>query len=177
MNKLLDRRNIAFSIRSVARLIFTLLSPDTKHLLALPNNFPALQQEVQDKSINIMEISNSEMSPVYRKFCFLTVIKWNNSIYKPQTKQLNSYQLHDVHFVLTRYSQEGMQRVFGTLMIPLVSSKHTKLLYRLFQHAHVRRNPTHQHKLGVFHLATGLTMNNMRSGEFSAICLHQRKLI
>ena len=70
-----------------------------------------------------------------------------------------------------------MQSVYGSLLLPYISSHHVALQYRLFEHSHICHSPSHPSSLGVYHLPLTSTLQGCRSGDFASIASHQRKTI
>ena len=85
-------------------------------------------------------------------------MKASLSAYPLQSDHYHMIDVGCVRFAVTRYSREGMAAVFGTYLLPVISSSDTKLLFRLFQFDHTVVNPSHQHHLGKGHLPLNLTL-------------------
>ena len=68
---------------------------------------------------------------------FLTLIKHSNQRYPPSTSSFAAEEIGGVKFIKTRYSRDGMRKVFKTELLPLISGKDTLLIYRDFQNSHV----------------------------------------
>ena len=67
--------------------------------------------------------------------------------------------------------------VYGSVLLPYVSSKHHALLFRLYEHSHIRYNPANAKDVGVYHVPLTSTLQNMRSGDYSCIVNAQRKIV
>jgi hypothetical protein len=78
---------------------------------------------------------------------------------------------------MTKFSNDAMQKVYGSMLLPLVSTKDILLIFRLFELAHHQFNPSHVHNLGVFHAPATSTLVNMQSSTCASICVQQRKVI
>ena len=87
------------------------------------------------------------------------------------------FEIAQIQFIVTRYSEESMQSVYGSILLPYISSQHYALIYRLFENAHIRHNPANSQDIGVYHLPLSSTLQNMRSGDYAHITTHQRKII
>ena len=90
---------------------------------------------------------------------------------------MNLYTIANISFIITRYSEESMQAVYGSVLLPYISSSHTALIYRLFENAHHRHNPANSQDIGVFHLPLSSTLQNAKSGDYAHIATNQRKII
>ena len=90
---------------------------------------------------------------------------------------MNLYSVAGVSCVITRFSGEAMNRVFGGQLVPYLASSHKTLLFRLYQHHHVRHNPAHQKDTGVFHVNLQPTLTAMRHGVYAVVCTNQRGLL
>ena len=54
--------------------------------------------------------------------------------------------------------EPAMQSVYGSLLLPYISSHHVALQYRLFEHSHICHSPAHPSSLGVYHLPLTSTL-------------------
>ena len=124
-----------------------------------------------------MAISNDEISAAFRKLCYLSIIRWSNKTFPPSSTKLHLFQIADIQFIVTRYSEAAMQCVYGSTLLPYISSYHHALLFRLFEHSHIRHNPGNSQDIGVYHLPLSSTMQNMRAGDYACITTHQRKIV
>ena len=80
-------------------------------------------------------------------------------------------------FANTRYSSEGLEKVFKTHLLPIISSSHKHLLYRIFQNSHIVRNPMHKFGLGPAHLSVSLTAQRMKTGFAAVLFGHARTIV
>ena len=103
-----------YVIRSIARILVVKLDPDILHMFGIPDDFLKQQKLMETESLNKKVITDAEMSPAFRKLCFLTVVKWSNSVYPPDNTKMNLYTIANISFIITRYSEEAMQKVFGS---------------------------------------------------------------
>ena len=117
------------------------------------------------------------MSPAFKKLSFLSLIQWSNGMYPPASTKMQLYKIAGVNFVITRYSSQAMQSVYGTLLLPYISGSHVALVFRLFECSHHQHNPAQSSNIGIFHLPLTSTLQNCRSGDFAHIATHQRKTI
>ena len=137
-------------------------------------NFIQDQKRKELATDNKLEISNYEISSAFCKLCYLTLCKWSNKNFPPASTKLNLYDIAGVQFVITRFSEPAMQQVYGSVLLPYISTKHTNFLLRLHEQSHIRHNPVVDD--GVFHLPLTSTLQNMRSGDYACICNAQRKI-
>jgi hypothetical protein len=103
-----------------------------------------------------------------QKLAFLTLVKSSNAIFPPKSSSISSELMGGIFVSTTRYSLDGMDKVFKTQLVPLISSADKIFLFRLFQNAHIVRNPAHAHGLGPAHLSVSLTTQLMKTG-FTAV--------
>jgi hypothetical protein len=76
---------------------------------------------------------------------------------------MNLFTIADIQFIVTRYSEGAMQTVYGSALLPYISSQHHALIFRLFQSAHIRHNPSNSQEFGIYHLSLTSTLQEMRS--------------
>ena len=174
---LISRRSITFAIRSIARVLVISLDADLLERFGIRNSFIADQRLLEKESENKTIISNSEITPAFRKLCYLAMVKWSNKQYPPSSTKMNLFTIADIQFIVTRYSEAAMQAVYGSALLPYVSSQHHALIFRLFQAAHIRHNPSNSQDVGIYHLSLTSTLQEMRAGDFAVITTHQRKVI
>ena len=86
------------------------------------------EMESDDKRM----IKRSEMSDAFKKLAFMTIVKDSNSYHKPETTKMKLFTIANIQFVITRYSEESMQKVYGAQLVPYIASKHKSLLFRLY---------------------------------------------
>ena len=154
------------------------MCPELLKEFGVDKNFIATQRSGEANASDKRIISNLEMSPAFKKLSFLALVQWSTTLYPPaSSKTTNLYFLASIPFVVTRYSAPAMQSVYGSLLLPYISSHHTALQYRLFQYSHISHNPLHPSSVGVFHLPLTSTLQGCRSGDFASIASHQRKII
>ena len=143
---------MAFAIRSIARVLVLSLEAAMLERFGIKDSFIANQRLQEKDSDNKSTINNSEITPVFRKLCYLALVRWSNKQYPPSTTKMNLFTIADIQFIVTRYSEAAMQAFYGSAMLPYVSSQHHALIFRLFESAHIRHNPsncirTHQRKV------------------------------
>ena len=105
------------------------------------------------------------------------ICRISNQQFPPQSTKMNTFTIRDITFLMTRFSNHAMQKVYGSMLLPLISTKHTHLIFRLFEMSHIKFNPSHEHNLGVFHVPATSSLVNMRSDVCASICVQQRKII
>ena len=82
----------------------------------------------------------------------MTVVTSSNSHNVPETTKMKLFTVGGIQFVITRYSQEAMNKVYGGQLVQYIASKLRSLIFRLFQDAHIKHSPGHMHDKGVFHI-------------------------
>ena len=127
LQDLLERRSLTFSVRSVARLLLVTLPVTLLKSFSVDSDFIEKQRKEEKESSNKRLIKASELPDPFHKLAFLTIIKSSNEHYKPQSTKLNLFHISGVQFIITRFSEEGMQKVFGSQLIPYISSHHKSL--------------------------------------------------
>ena len=95
----------------------------------------------------------------------------------PDSTKLHLFDIAGVQFIVTRFSEPAMQKVYGSILLPYISSKHHALLFRLYEQSHIRYNPANSKDVGVYHLPLTSTLQNMRSGDYASITNAQRKIV
>jgi hypothetical protein len=153
------------------------LEADLLERFGIRNSFIADQRLLEKESDNKTIISNSEITPDFRKLCYLAMVKWSNKQYPPSSTKMNLFTIADIQFIVTRYSETAMQAVYGSALLPYVSSQQYALIFRLFESAHIRHNPSNSQDVGIYHLPLTSTLQEMRAGDFAVITTHQRKVI
>ena len=174
---LIARRNIPFAIRSVARVLAINLQPNLFEKFGVSLDFIANQKLQETNSDNKMIVGNNEISSAFRKLCYFTLVKWSNKSFPPASTKLHLFDIAGVQFIVTRFSEPAMQKVYGSIHLPYISSKHQALLFRLYEQSHIRHNPASSKEVGVCHLPLTFTLTNMRSGDYAAITNAQRKIV
>ena len=124
-----------------------------------------------------MIVGNDEISSAFRKLCYFTLVKWSNKTFPPASTKLHLFDIAGVQFIVTRFSEPAMQKVYGSILLPYISSKHHALLFRLYEQSHIRYNLVNSKDVGVYHLPLTSTLANMRSGDYAAITNAQRKIV
>ena len=159
-NRTLDKHSIKGAVASTCR--FLLLYLDTQ-LLAM---------------FNLIKTNNDQILPQnFLKLGFLTLVKKSTNLFPPTGNHIKYQKVADIYFMRSRYSNETQESVFGTNLIPLLSSKDLKMNFRLFQYAHIMKNPGHQFSLGIAHLPLNITLTRARFGLYATTTSHQRSLL
>ena len=166
-----------FAIRSVARLLLTSLPMNILKKFKMNEDSILLQRKGEMESENKRMIKASEISKTFKKLAFMTVVKSSNSHHVPETTKMKLFTVGGIQFVITRYSQEAMNKVYGGQLVPYIASKHRSLIFRLFQNAHIKHSPGHIHDNGVFHIPLQATLTAMRYGDYAAVATNQRGTI
>jgi hypothetical protein len=174
---LLSRRSLAYCVRSIARVLKVTMKSELLEQFDVQPNFVANQKQSERNATDKSVISNLEISPAFKKLSFLSLIQWSNSAYPPASTKMHLYTIASISFVITRYSSQAMQAVYGTILLPYISSSHVALMFRLFENHHHRHNPANSSNIGIFHLPLTSTLQNCRSGDYAHIATHQRKTI
>ena len=71
---------MSYVICSIARILVVKLDPAVLHMFGIPDDFLKQQKLMETDSLNKKVITDAEMSPAFRKLCFVTVVKWSNSV-------------------------------------------------------------------------------------------------
>jgi hypothetical protein len=172
MESLLKRRNIKMAVRSLARFLSISLPANILEMILIPRKWYGTHLQSSNSTPDHTQISSSEISSSLQKLAFLTLIKSLNSTYPPKGKTFSSETVGEILFANTRYSSEGLEKVLKTHLLPIISSSHKHLLYRIFQNSHIVRNPMHRFGLGPVHLSVSLTAQRMKTG-FTAVLFGQ----
>ena len=85
--------------------------------------------------------SVSNLPPKLQKFSFLFLARTSNHLYPKRNKNFRTSFQNGVHLVVTRYSSDALNRIFGSTKIPYLDNRHTSFLYKLWLYAHVRYLP------------------------------------
>ena len=172
LQSLLKRRNVKMAIRSLARFLALTLSPDVKAMIGIPSKWYGSHLEDTESVTDHHQISVAEISIIFQKLAFLTLVKSSNAHFPP-SNSFSSEKIGNVTLAKMRYSSEGLYQVFETNLIPIISSSHKLLVYRLFQRAHIVGNPT-KPSLGSAHLSLSLTCQRFKTGTTAALFSHMR---
>ena len=122
-------------------------------------------------------ISSNEINPVLLKFCFLSLMKTSNLEFIPSSTSLHPIEIGGLHMVQTRYSEDGMQAVFESSLLCLISSRDAGLLFKLFCHAHCLPNPIPTQPYRSVHLSVSATLRRLCSGSFTTTADRIRKIV
>jgi hypothetical protein len=143
LHKLLSTRNMRQTLRSVSRLLAVTLPADILGMFGMNENFISQKKKETppDKTLTF----NSHFNEAFMKLSFLMICKVSSVEFPPQSRKMNTFRISDVTFLMTKYSNAAMHTVYGSMLLPLLSTKHTVLIFRLFEHAHQRFNPAHVH--------------------------------
>ena len=152
VESLLKRRNIKMAVCSLARFLSLSLPVNILEMILIPRKWFGTHLQSSNSTPDHTQISSSEISSSLQKLVFLTLIKSSNSTHPPKGKTFSSEIIGGILFANTRYSSEGLEKVFKTHLLPIISSSHKHLLYRIFQNSHIVRNPMHKFGLGPSHL-------------------------
>ena len=90
-----------------------------------------------------------------QKLAFLTLVKSSNVSFPP-SDSYSSEKIGGIQVANTRYSSDGLEKVFKTNLIPIMSSSHKLFLFQLFQSAHIVKNLA-KPNLAAAHLSLSLT--------------------
>ena len=153
------------------------LQPNLLEKFGVSLDFIANQKLQETNSDNKMIVGNNEISSAFRKLCYFTLVKWSNKTLPPASTKLHLFDIAGVQFIVTRFSEPAMQKVYGSILLPYIYSKHHALLFRLYEQSHIRYNPANSKDVGVYHLPLTSTLQNMRSGDYAAITNAQRKIL
>jgi hypothetical protein len=174
----LARKSLVNTVRSLARVLKTVMCPDLLRQFGVNEDFIAKQRSSEANATDKKIISNHEMPAPFKKLCFLALARWSTTLFPPRTsKTTNIYFLASIPFVVAKHHQPAMPPVCGSLLLPYISSRHTQLQLRLFQDSHISHNPLHPNSGEVFHLLLTSTLQGCRTGEFASVSSHQRRLI
>ena len=88
------------------------------------------------------------------------MVKYSNKLYAPKLDTLNSFVVRDIHFIDSRYSAEGMQTIFNTNLLPIVSS----CAKTLIKHSHSIPNPLYNSPAGDVHYMLTTSFQIAQSG-------------
>ena len=142
-------------VRLVARIL-TLVLP--KKVLAQldQNGFRTISRNIvaADKSSN-SQLVKMELSDPILKLGFFTIVKTSNAYHKPS----RCPHIKGLHYHMTKYSDEGMNKVFKSNLLATISSKDKPLLKRIFYESHVKSVDNKR-----IHLPLGLTLSACKSG-------------
>ena len=78
------------------------------------------------------ELLPSENQSLIHKLAFLTIIKSSNKIHRPKKGSI----VNGISILKTRYTTSAMQQVYGSTVVPIVSSNDKLFLKRHFFYAH-----------------------------------------
>jgi hypothetical protein len=174
LESLLKRRNIKMAVRSLARFLSLSLPANILEMILIPRKwYVGLIVNLQTPH----QISSSEISSSLQKLAFLTLITSSNSTHPPKGKTFSSEIIGGILFAKTRYSSEGLEKVFKTHVLPIISSSHRHLFYRIFQNSHIVRNPMHKFGLGPANLSVSLTAQWMKPGFTAVLFGHARTIV
>jgi hypothetical protein len=116
--KLLSRRSLVNSIRSISRVLKVTMSPELLMQIGVQPNFVQTQRSGELNATDRTVISNLEMPPAFKKLSFLALIQWSTGLYPPSTTKMQLYRIAEIPFIITHYSAEAMQSVYGSLLLP-----------------------------------------------------------
>ena len=168
-SSLLTRRNLKMAVRSLARYLSLCLPQNVLEMVNVPRKWYEIHRLKSELLLDYSEIYGNEINSLFTKMAFLTLVKFSNHNFPPNSTGFQHENIAGIFFVKTRYSREGMRKVFQTDLLPLVSGKDRDLLYRAFQNAHVVKNPAQQLENNTTaHLSVSLTVQLMKTG-FSAL--------
>ena len=168
VSSLLKRRNIKMAVRSLSRYLAICLPEDILKILCVPQKWYGSHLLSTLDLQDCTQISGDEIPAMLQKLAFLTLVKSSNAFFPPKSSSICSELMGGIFVSTTRYSLDGMDKVFKTQLVPLISSADKIFLFRLFQNAHIVRNPAHAHGLGPAHLSVSLTTQLMKTG-FTAV--------
>ena len=112
VESLLKRRNIKMAVRSVARFLSISLPANILEMLLIPRKWYGAHLQSSNSTPDHTQISSSEISSSLQKLAFLTLIKSSNSTHPPNGKTFSSETVGGILFANTRYSSEGLEKVF-----------------------------------------------------------------
>ena len=163
------------AIRSVARFLAISLSENTLKILGIPRKWYAGHLQACKAVTDFQNIDPSEISVTLQKLAYLTLVKSSNLNFPP-SDCYSSTKIGGIQMVNMRYSNQGLQQVFKTYFIPIVSSSHKLFIFRLFQSAHIIKNPG-KPNLGSAHLSVSLTTQRFKTGVSATLFSHMRTTI
>jgi hypothetical protein len=148
-------------VRSIARFLSISLLKEILKVLNIPAKWYGEHLQSLKNVTDLQEIDNGEISTIFQKLAFLTIIKSSNATFKP-SGQFASEEIGGIVVATMRYSTEGMNQVFN--QVPIMSSKDKLLLYRLFQLSHIVKVPGPQPSISSAHLSPSLTAQRFKTG-------------
>ena len=175
LETLLKRRNVKMAIRSVARFLSISLSENTLEVLGIPRKWYAGHLQACKTVTDFQNIDPSEISVTLQKLAYLTLVKSSNLNFPP-SNCYSSTRVGGIQMANMRYSNQGLQQVFKTNFIPIVSSSHKLFTFRLFQAAHIIKNPG-KPNLASAHLSVSLTTQRLKTGVSATLFSHMRATI
>ena len=174
----LRRNSLANTVRSIARILKTVMCPELLKEFGVDEDFMAKQKLGEATATDRKIITNNEMPASFKKLCFLSLVRWSTTLFPPApSRNTDVYFLASIPFVVAKHCQPAMPPVCGNLLLPYISSRHTQLQLRLFQNSHLSHNPLHPNSVEVFHLLLTSTLQGCRTGEFASVSSHQRRLV
>lgn len=135
---LIKRHNLTRAVRFVARFLPSVLP--TKVQAALGYNRELLLQHSRNlKQARTAEVldESAELNPLILKVGFLALVKASNKIFPPKPKEVRQI-VNGICIRLTRYDNLAMQAIFGTNVLPVVSTKDGNFLKRLYDKNHTQ---------------------------------------
>ena len=103
------------------------------------------------------------MNPMILKFAFLTLVKTSAMLHPPQTRGRHM-ESNGISLRCTRYDDAAMNKVFGSLFLPIVSSRDSLFLKRVFERSHVDYILKNPDLLFTTNLSLGQTLQVARRG-------------
>ena len=100
------------------------------------------------------ELLPSDTGSLIYKLAFLTLVKTSNKIYRPK----KGANINGVNLLETRYSCETMRKIYGSTIIPIISSNDKLFLKRHFQYCHQNMNYSNRSTTRV-HMDLSLTIS------------------
>ena len=108
------------------------------------------------------------------KLTHLLVCRDSNILYKPTARSWDLITIEDSYFLKNQFSENYQNLVYHTTAIPLLSSKDTLLLWRLFQAQHIlpiiKKDGTPYHLIGLNNMVA-----HLRSGSLAYVSSNQRE--
>ena len=115
--------------------------------------------------------------PDFLKIAFLTIIKKSNILFPPHPSNQKYQKVSDFYFLKSRYTNEVHMKVFGALLIPLISLKDSMLSSRCFSAAHIVYSATPVPCHSSCHLPLNITLTRWRYGTFATTASNLRSAL
>ena len=136
------------AVRSLARYLSLCLPQNVLEMVNVPRKWYDIHRLRSESLLDYSEIYENEINTLFTKMAFLTLVKFSNHNFPPNSTGFQHENIAGIFFVKSR-----------------------DLLYRAFQNAHVVKIPAQQLENNTTaHLSVSLAAQLMRTG-FSVPCL------